>query len=127
LLIDYGYDQDVTGETLQAMKEHGFVSVLSDVGEADLTALVDFKMMAKASQVPVAGPVTQGAFLRNMGIQQRFDRLKAHATPAQVMELQNGMVRLIAEDQMGTLFKVMGLCHDKDIALAGFSGGGFGG
>lgn len=122
LLIDYGYDQAVTGETLQAVKEHGFVPVLDDVGNADLTALVDFVMMAKVAQVPVWGPVSQGAFLRNMGIQQRFERLKANATPPQIMELQNGMVRLIADDQMGTLFKVMALCHDRSIPLAGFDG-----
>ncbi len=122
LLIDYGYDEAVTGDTLQAVKDHGFVPVLEDIGNADLTALVDFVMMAKVSQVPVSGPVTQGTFLKNMGIQMRFDRLKENATPQQVMDLQNGMVRLIADDQMGTLFKVMGLCHDPSIQLGGFHG-----
>lgn len=120
LLIDYGYDDAVTGDTLQAVKDHGFVPVLEDIGNADLTALVDFVMMAKVSQVPVKGPVTQSAFLRNLGIQMRFDKLKANATPQQVMELQSGMVRLIADDQMGVLFKVLGLCHDPAIELAGF-------
>lgn len=120
LLIDYGYDEAVTGDTLQAVKEHGFAPVLEDIGNADLTALVDFVMMAKVSQVPVKGPINQGAFLRNLGIQMRFDKLKANATPQQVMELQSGMVRLIADDQMGVLFKVLGLCHDPAIELAGF-------
>lgn len=120
LLIDYGYDEAVTGDTLQAVKAHGFVPVLEDIGNSDLTALVDFLMMAKVSQVPVRGPVTQGDFLRTMGIQQRFEKLKANATPQQVMELQSGMVRLIGDDQMGVLFKVLGLCHDPAIDLAGF-------
>lgn len=122
LLIDYGYDEAVTGDTLQAVKDHGFVPVLEDIGNADLTALVDFVMMAKISQVPVSGPITQGAFLKNMGIQMRFDRLKERATPQQVMDLQNGMMRLTADDQMGVLFKVLGLCHDPSIQLGGFHG-----
>ena len=120
LLIDYGYDEAVTGETLQAVKAHGFVPVLEDIGNADLTALVDFVMMSKVSQVPVIGPVTQGEFLKSLGIQMRFERLKAKATLQQVMELQSALVRLTAEDQMGTLFKVMGLCHDPSVELAGF-------
>lgn len=120
LLIDYGYDDVVTGDTLQAVKGHGFVPVLEQIGEADLTALVDFVMMAKVSQVPVSGPITQGEFLKNMGIQMRFERLKQKATPQQVMDLQSGLVRLTGDDQMGVLFKVLGLCHDPSIQLGGF-------
>lgn len=119
LLIDYGYDGGY-GDTLQAMKAHEFVPLLEDIGEADLTAHVDFKRMAGVSQVPVTGPVTQGEFLKNMGIEERLERLKSVATPQQVLDLQSGYMRLTADDQMGTLFKVMALCHDKTIQLGGF-------
>lgn len=123
LLIDYGYDAPGFGDTLQAVKSHEFVSVLDDIGESDLTAHVDFKTLAGVSQVPVTGPVEQGLFLKNMGIQMRLERLKSVATPQQALDLQSGYVRLTADDQMGRLFKVMGLCHDPSIQLGGFTNG----
>lgn len=127
LIIDYGYDDVRVGDTLQAVKGHQYAPVLEDVGNADLTAHVDFlalKVYAPASSplgpVTVSGPVNQGDFLRNMGINMRLERLKSIATPEQTMDLQTGYVRLTAPNQMGTLFKVMGLCHDPSIQLGGF-------
>ncbi|MGZ9096790.1 MAG: class I SAM-dependent methyltransferase [Micavibrio sp.] len=109
LLIDYGHDRHGPGDTLQAVKDHQYVDVLSHIGEADLTSHVDFESLAAAAKdVAVYGPVGQGDFLKGLGIELRAARLNQPA------ELERLTV------QMGQLFRVMALCHDKKIQLAGF-------
>lgn len=109
LLIDYGHDRHGPGDTLQAVKDHQYGSVLSNIGEADLTSHVDFESLAAAAKdAAVYGPVGQGDFLRALGIEIRAEKLN------QPVELE----RLIV--QMGQLFRVMALCHDNKIQLAGF-------
>ncbi|WP_232494992.1 class I SAM-dependent methyltransferase [Novosphingobium kaempferiae] len=111
LLIDYGYAEPQTGSTLQAISAHRKVDPFAMPGEADLTCLVDF---ATAAQVAVAGgakhlgTVTQGAFLRALGIEMRAAQLSGVA-PQQSSAINSARDRLIDEGQMGTLFKVMGL------------------
>jgi NADH dehydrogenase [ubiquinone] 1 alpha subcomplex assembly factor 7 len=110
LLIDYGHDRHGPGDTLQAIKDHQYVDVLSHIGEADLTAHVDFESLAAAAKnVAVFGPVGQGDFLKALGIELRAARL------GQSAELERLTV------QMGQLFRVMALCHDDKIQLAGFA------
>lgn len=111
LLIDYGYLEKRTGSTLQALRAHEKVDPFALPGEADLTCLVDFATAAEVAQVNGArwmGTVTQGAFLRALGIEARAERLAASA-PQHKSAVLAAMERLIADDQMGNLFKVMGL------------------
>lgn len=122
LFIDYGYDRSQTGSTLQALKAHTKVDPFATPGEADLTCLVDFAAMADAAQAGGArhlGTVTQGHFLRALGIETRAANLAA-AAPHHAAALEAAKDRLIAEDQMGTLFKVMGLAAPDWPDGAGF-------
>ncbi len=109
LVIDYGHSKSGAGDTLQAVKAHGFADVLATLGEADLTAHVDFAALARAvGQASGAawGPVTQGAFLATLGIEARADRLCSAASAAQARDIRAAMARLIDPREMGTLFKV---------------------
>lgn len=123
LLIDYGYAQGRTGSTLQALKDHTKVDPFALPGEADLTCLVDFAAMA---QVAVAGgarhlgTVTQGAFLRALGIDMRASQL-ASIAPQQASAILGARDRLVDEGQMGELFKVMGLAAPHWPDGAGFA------
>ncbi len=111
LLIDYGHDAPRTGSTLQALKEHRMVDPLAMPGEADLTAHVDFAALAPIVQSRGArwlGTVTQGHWLRHLGIEVRAERL-ARVAPEHRDAIFSAMERLIGEGQMGALFKVMGL------------------
>lgn len=122
LLIDYGYMQRQTGSTLQAIRAHAKVDPFALPGEADLTCLVDFAAAADAARARGArhlGSVTQGSFLRALGIEMRAAKL-AGAAPDQAPAIQVAKDRLIAEDQMGTLFKVMGLAAPHWPEGAGF-------
>jgi NADH dehydrogenase [ubiquinone] 1 alpha subcomplex assembly factor 7 len=123
LVIDYGYTAPQSGSTLQAVQAHRKVDVFATPGEADLTAHVDFAAMAEVAQARGAtwlGTVEQGPWLRAMGIEQRAAVLAA-AAPDQREALALAVERLTHAEQMGELFKVMGL------AAPGWKGGaGFG-
>ena len=110
LVIDYGYGAGAMGETLQAVKDHKYHDVLKDVGNADLTAHVDFAQLgttAGEAGCDVYGPVPQGAFLERLGLGERLAALLAAASPEQALELESGYRRLTDADEMGLLFKAL--------------------
>lgn len=112
LIVDYGHEKSAPGETLQAVKAHAYHDVLKDPGEADLTAHVDFAALAHAAFTAGAqawGPVAQGHFLTELGIEARAHALMSVATAAQQADIEAGAKRLIDPAQMGTLFKVMAI------------------
>jgi NADH dehydrogenase [ubiquinone] 1 alpha subcomplex assembly factor 7 len=123
LIIDYGHVRPGLGDTLQAVKSHKYHDPLASIGEADLTAHVDFSALgnaAKAAGGIVHGPIFQGEFLTALGIEQRTEALAAKATPDQTNILSSGSRRLITADGMGTLFKVMAVTSTTDSIPAGF-------
>ncbi len=123
LIIDYGYDaRSGFAETLQAVGGHRFADVLTEPGEDDLSAHVDFAALAAAGKrggASVAGPVTQGAFLANLGITERAEQLMK-ANPGQAQTLLAATERLIGHDAMGRLFKVLALTPPAITDVAGF-------
>lgn len=122
LLVDYGYEGGEQTDTLQAVKHHGFVHPLSDPGEADLTAHVDFAAVKEAAQAQgawVFGTVEQGIFLQRLGAELRAAALCKNALPETRQNILEGLKRLIAPEQMGRLFKVTAITSFSD-APAGF-------
>lgn len=119
LIVDYGRE-GALGASLQAVRGHRGTDILDRPGETDLSALVDFAALARATGRPTFGPVGQGDFLRRLGIEARAAALKARATAAQGAAIDAAMARLIAPDQMGTLFRVMAVGDDRSAAPAGF-------
>jgi SAM-dependent MidA family methyltransferase len=109
LILDYGTAEGCPGESLQALRGGMPVHPLVDPGSADLSAHVDFAALsrtARAAGAAVWGPVTQGDFLRRLGLWQRTAALAA-ANPSRVEVLQEAANRLAAPDRMGHLFKAM--------------------
>ncbi|HXV25578.1 MAG TPA: SAM-dependent methyltransferase, partial [Alphaproteobacteria bacterium] len=98
--------------------------VLGEPGEADLTAHVDFAALARAAVAAgaeVHGPVSQGFFLRQLGIEMRAERLLAGAHPEQAEAIRSGLRRLIHPEEMGRLFRVMALTSPGFGLPAGFA------
>ncbi|NIJ40254.1 NADH dehydrogenase [ubiquinone] 1 alpha subcomplex assembly factor 7 [Parvibaculum indicum] len=125
LIIDYGHARSAAGDTLQAMRGHGFADPLENPGEADITAHVDFETIAaaaKAGGCATFGPVEQGRFLAELGIQARAEALARTASPDQIRDIGTALQRLTAPDQMGSLFKVLGLLPAGAEPPAGFTG-----
>lgn len=121
LIVDYGHERSGTGDTLQAVEKHGYSDPWTNPGERDLTAHVDFQALARAAaEVRVSGPITQGEWLREMGIAVRA-ALLAKAAPDRRQEIEAAMERLTAPDQMGELFKAMALTAPEWPEPAGFA------
>ncbi|WP_296679669.1 SAM-dependent methyltransferase [Novosphingobium sp.] len=124
LFIDYGHDTVRDGSTLQAVRQHLKVDPFVNPGAADLTAHVDFATLAQIAQsrgCKWLGTVTQGRWLRELGIETRADSLAAVA-PQHTAAIQTAKERLIGEGQMGLLFKVMGLAAPGWPDGVGFNG-----
>jgi NADH dehydrogenase [ubiquinone] 1 alpha subcomplex assembly factor 7 len=116
LVIDYGYDMQGRGETLQAVKGHRFANPLRDPGEGDLTAHVDFCSLAGAARAAggeVYGPLTQGEWLTRLGIYERAAKLRRHASEFQSAAIDSALNRLAGGSlapglrDMARLFKVL--------------------
>jgi SAM-dependent MidA family methyltransferase len=127
LVIDYGHATSGFGDTLQAVRAHAYADALADPGEADLTAHVDFALLAHAARAAgaaVHGPVAQGDFLGALGIAPRAAALKRRATPEQADAIDAAVARLAGrgDGEMGELFKALALTDPKLGALPGFPG-----
>ena len=125
LIVDYGHTESGFGDTLQAVRAHRFVDLLSTPGEADLTAHVDFAALARAAKqsgIAAHGPMTQGDFLRCLGIEARAERLKHNAAPAQANAIDAALARLTGHGpgQMGAPFKALALAPSALGPLPGF-------
>ncbi|HZZ90053.1 MAG TPA: SAM-dependent methyltransferase [Caulobacteraceae bacterium] len=110
LLIDYGRAIPGCGDTLQALARHRKVDPLNEPGAADVTVHADFPaVLAAAGAANVStGLLTQGEFLRRLGVEARAAAL-AKARPDQAATIARQLSRLIADDQMGELFKAAAL------------------
>lgn len=113
LIVDYGAAHDGYADTLQAVYKHRYADILGTLGEADITAQVNFAPLARAAAgqgAAVHGPVEQGRFLEMLGLGLRMAAL-ARARPDQTAALAAARTRLTAPEQMGSLFKVLALSH----------------
>lgn len=120
LLIDYGRAEPGFGDTLQALKAHEKTDPLACPGEADLTVHADFPAVLAAGRkrgVETA-ILTQGAFLRRLGIEHRAATLAARS-PDRADVITRQLDRLTAPDQMGELFKAACI-HSPGLVPPGF-------
>ncbi len=126
LLIDYGHMRSDAGDTFQAISRHSYTDPLKAPGQADLTAHVDFQAMAHAAEdlgARVHGPVTQGEFLKQLGIETRAVSLMSKASHEVSEDIARALKRLIGGGRggMGSMFKVLGISHPNLTVLAGLS------
>ena len=111
LFIDYGHPKSAPGDTLQAVRRHGFSPVLANPGEQDLTSHVDFEAVSKAARdagAAVTSLIGQGEWLIRLGIESRAQAL-SRANAERAGDVAAALRRLTSPEEMGTLFKVMGV------------------
>ena len=123
--IDYGfpeaeyYHPQRAGGTLMCHRAHmADAQPLADIGQKDITAHVDFTGIAAAAQdagLATLGYTSQGRFLVNCGLVQ--------AMAAAPQKEQVAAQRLMAEHEMGELFKVLALHKGAYWDAAGFREG----
>jgi len=123
IIADYGYDGPALGETLQAVRGHGFANPFEMPGAVDLSAHVDFTTLGAAATLAgatVHGPVAQRDFLGALGIASRAAAL-ARQAPERADEVTAAYARLTGADAMGTLFRVMAVTGMAWPEPAGFA------
>jgi SAM-dependent MidA family methyltransferase len=125
LFIDYGFPQ---AEYYHAQRSEGTLMChrahradtdpLVEVGEKDITAHVDFTGIALTAQnagLDVLGYTSQARFLLNCGIGELLES-------ASLRERADAQ-KLLAEHEMGELFKVIAFARGFEYAPIGFSSG----
>ncbi|MCC5961144.1 MAG: SAM-dependent methyltransferase [Rhodobacteraceae bacterium] len=109
VIVDYG-DWRSRGDTFQALHQHAPDHPLAHPGQADLTAHVDFEALARAAHPLHATALTpQGVFLERLGITQRAQSLARTLDGAALQAHVAAHRRLTHPQEMGHLFKVLGL------------------
>ena len=126
LIIDYGHLRSDAGDTFQAIARHSFTDPLKNPGQADVTAHVDFQALARAAEdlgARVHGPVTQGEFLKRLGIEARATGLMAKASPEIASDIASALKRLTDSGRggMGSMFKAIAISDPRLTGIAGLS------
>ena len=126
LIIDYGHLRSDAGDTFQAIARHSFADPLKNPGQADVTAHVDFQALVRAAEDMGArahGPVTQGEFLKRLGIETRALTLMGKTTPEVSADISNALKRLTDSGRggMGSMFKVLAITEPHLTSVAGLS------
>ncbi|WP_458789921.1 class I SAM-dependent methyltransferase [Yoonia sp. MH D7] len=119
LIIDYGGWHSL-GDTLQALQNHAIAHPFANAGHADLTAHVDFEAIANAATMHTA-LTPQGVFLERLGITARAQVLAKGLTDTALQAHISAHRRLVHPDEMGGLFKVLGLYPSTGEPPAGFA------
>lgn len=121
LIIDYG-DWVSLGDTLQALKNHAPVDPFAAPGDADLTAHVDFAVIAAHVHQSTFSRVTpQGVFLERLGITQRAQALATRLAGEPLDRHIAAHRRLTHPAEMGDLFKVIGITPQGAALLPGLN------
>src|SRR5206468_1444695 len=126
LIVDYGHTRSDAGDTFQAIARHSFADPLKNPGQADVTAHVDFQALAHAAEdvgARVHGPVSQGEFLKRLGIEQRALALMSKTSPEVSADISGALKRLTEGGRggMGAMFKVLAVSDPALEPLAGFA------
>ena len=110
LIIDYGYCDKKMKDTLQAISKKKYSKVLENIGNSDITYNINFyliKKMIKNFNKLNINFSTQKKFLLKMGIKQRAEIISKNKTFKEKADIYYRLKRLIDENEMGELFKVM--------------------
>ena len=124
LLIDYGFLKQKNKNTLQSVKSHKVNMIFDNVGSADITSLVNFNLIKnylKKKKLRVNNVVTQGFFLKKMGIMNRAEMLAKKMNFKEKSDLYFRIERLVNREQMGELFKFFSAFKLKKNFLLGFN------
>jgi SAM-dependent MidA family methyltransferase len=117
LVFDYGaparalYSGARPNGTLEAFHAHSVTrDVLSDPGERDITAWVDFTELHEALAalgLDVAGPLSQARVLSAAGIGAELEDVSGQPVTAQSAADRNAIARLVAPGGMGESIRVL--------------------
>ena len=123
LIIDYAYLEKEMKNTLQAVSKHKYCNVLKNFRNSDITYNLSFNLINKIIKklAPCSSiSTTQQKFLTKLGILDRAEILSKNMPFSQKADIYFRIKRLIDENQMGHLFKIMFIKNFKNKFKLGF-------
>ena len=108
LLIDYGYLKAKNVSTLQSIKSHKQNSIFRNIGDSDVTSLVNFDLLKNhlsKKGLNVSKIVSQSYFLKKVGILTRAEMISKHMTFKEKSDLYTRLERLLSPKYMGSYSK----------------------
>ena len=123
LIIDYGYNENKMKNTIQGVMKHKYTNILKNIGKSDITHNINFKLFQKI--IDNLGDLkhnltTQKNFLTKMGIYERAEIISRNYNFKKKTDMYYRLKRLIHQEQMGNLFKVMLIKNKKNRFNLGF-------
>jgi cyclopropane-fatty-acyl-phospholipid synthase len=123
LIIDYAYLEKQMKNTLQAVSKHKYCDLLKNFRNSDITYNLSFNLINKI--IEKLGPCSslstnQKKFLTKLGILDRAEILSKNMPFTKKADIYFRIKRLIDENQMGHLFKVMFITNQKNKFRLGF-------
>ncbi|MDB9744464.1 SAM-dependent methyltransferase [Pelagibacteraceae bacterium] len=122
-MIDYGYLKPNNQNTLQSVMKHQKNILLDNLGKADITAHVNFKLLDEffsKNDLKIKKIVTQKQFLEDMGILERAKIIAKKMKFSDQSNLYLRLKRLLSPNLMGNLFKVILAYKFNNKNFAGF-------
>ena len=122
LIVDFG--QKSPSLTFQAVMSHSTCDPLTNVGEADLSCAVDFAALGSAAiraGASIHGPVSQGALLRSLGIEERARALMKDVDEDTARLVVQAKERLTGQSFMGQLFQALAISSQSLASVEGFN------
>ena len=123
LLIDYGYTDKKMKNTLQGVSNHKFANILNNIGDVDITHNISFELFKKFIKRKGGlqnNLTSQKNFLTKMGIKKRAEIISKNVSFLRKADIYHRLKRLIDENQMGSLFKVMLIKNKRNKFKLGF-------
>jgi NADH dehydrogenase [ubiquinone] 1 alpha subcomplex assembly factor 7 len=124
LMIDYGYLKPANQNTLQSVINHKKNHLLNNLGKADITSHVNFKLLIEffmKNNLKVKRILSQQKFLKNMGIIERAEILSKKMKFRDQSNMYLRLKRLLSPKLMGELFKVILTYKSKSNKFFGFN------
>ena len=123
LMIDYGYLNPSNQNTLQYVMNHKKNNMLNNLGKADITSHVNFKLLNEffiKNNLKVAKIIPQQKFLKKMGIIERAEIISKKIKFRDQSNMYLRLKRLLSPGLMGELFKVVLAYKSKSSKFIGF-------
>jgi len=123
LCFDYGYIKKKNKNTLQSVKKHKYQNILSNPGNADITSHINYNLfikILKKNNLKVEKIVNQSEFFYKLGIIERANIVSKQMNFKKKADLFYRLQKLLHNNEMGSLFKVLFAHKDNTKFTLGF-------
>ena len=123
LVIDYGDTNKRMRNTLKGVSNHKIANILKDIGNTDITHNINFNLFKKFIEQMGnldSNLTSQKKFLLKLGIKERAEIISKNLNFSEKVNIYHRLKRLIDDQQMGNLFKVMLIKNKKNKFKLGF-------